>query len=129
MKTEWMIYGANGYSAQLAAEKAVEQGLKPVLAGRNKAAVEAIASRLGLRSRIFDLSDVDVIAGHLQHVKVVSHCAGPFSATAVPMMQACLQAATHYTDITGEIDVFELLWIEETSPQGRLRCGYLLCSF
>jgi short subunit dehydrogenase-like uncharacterized protein len=26
MKSQWMIYGANGYSTQLAIEKAVEQG-------------------------------------------------------------------------------------------------------
>ena len=31
MKNSWMIYGANGYSAQLAADKAVAQGFKPVL--------------------------------------------------------------------------------------------------
>ena len=119
-----MIYGANGYSAQLAAEKAVEQGLKPILAGRNKAAIEAIANRLGLQSRIFDLSDVDDIAGHLRHVKVVSHCAGPFSATAAPMMKACLQAATHYTDITGEIDVFESA---QALDDEAVRAGVVLC--
>jgi short subunit dehydrogenase-like uncharacterized protein len=37
----------------------------------------------------------------------VLHCAGPFSTTAAPMMQACLAAGTHYLDITGEIPVFE----------------------
>jgi len=37
-----MIYGANGYSAQLAIEKAVEQGKKPILAGRNQVAIEAL---------------------------------------------------------------------------------------
>ena len=30
--------------------------------------------------RIFDLSDIDAVAGHLADVAVVSHCAGPFSA-------------------------------------------------
>tara|TARA_B110000093_G_scaffold162128_1_gene183947 strand:- start:1260 stop:1454 length:195 start_codon:yes stop_codon:yes gene_type:complete len=34
MKSQWMIYGANGYSAQLAIEKAVKQGKTPILAGR-----------------------------------------------------------------------------------------------
>ena len=38
---------------------------------------------------------------------LVLHCAGPFSATAAPMMVACLAAHAHYLDITGEISVFE----------------------
>ena len=107
LKSQWMIYGANGYSAQLAAEKAVTQGLTPILAGRNKAAIQEIASRLGLEARIFDLSDVHAVAEQLEDVKVVSHCAGPFSATARAMMEACIEAGTHYTDITGEVSVFE----------------------
>ena len=37
MTSNWMIYGANGYSAQLAVEKAVTQGRRPILAGRNAA--------------------------------------------------------------------------------------------
>jgi short subunit dehydrogenase-like uncharacterized protein len=32
----WMIYGANGYTGRLIAEEAVLQGLRPILAGRNK---------------------------------------------------------------------------------------------
>ena len=34
------------------------------------------------------------------------HCAGPFSATSQPMIEACLKTGTHYLDITGEISVF-----------------------
>lgn len=124
MKAEWLIYGANGYSAQLAAEKAVEQGLRPILAGRNKAVIEALAARLGLQARVFDLSSVDVIAKHLGDVKVVSHCAGPFSATAAPMMKACIQAGTHYTDINGEIDVFESA---QALDEAAKRAGVVLC--
>lgn len=36
------------------------------------------------------------------------NCAGPFSATAKPMMEACLRARAHYLDITGEIAVLEM---------------------
>lgn len=107
MKKEWMIYGANGYSAQLAAEKAVKEGLKPILAGRNSTAVKAAARKLGLESRIFSLDSVDEVVKQLADVKVVSHCAGPFATTSPIMIQACLKAGTHYTDITGEIPVFE----------------------
>jgi short subunit dehydrogenase-like uncharacterized protein len=108
MKSQWMIYGANGYSAQLAIAKAVEQDKKPILAGRNQTQIEALGKKFDLPIRIFDLSSIDKVAEQLADVIVVSHCAGPFSATAEPMMKACIKAGTHYTDITGEGPVFRI---------------------
>ena len=101
-----LIYGANGYSGELIAREAVARGLKPVVAGRNKAAIEALAKELHVPSQVFDLSDVDFVATNLLDVDLLIHCAGPFSATSKPMLEACLMAKTHYTDITGEGDVF-----------------------
>jgi len=43
----------------------------------------------------------------LEDATAVLHCAGPFTRTAAPMVEACLRTGTHYLDITGEIDVFE----------------------
>jgi saccharopine dehydrogenase (NAD+, L-lysine-forming) len=40
-------------------------------------------------------------------VALVLHCAGPFSKTSKPMVDACLARGVHYLDITGEIAVFE----------------------
>src|SRR6266550_6648973 len=98
----WMIYGANGYTGQLIAELANNHGEKPILAGRNAAKVRALAEKLGLPWRAFALDRPD-----LRDIELVLHCAGPFSATSRPMVDACLLARAHYLDITGEIDVFE----------------------
>ncbi|MFW2562593.1 saccharopine dehydrogenase family protein [Acinetobacter baumannii] len=106
--SNWIIYGANGYTGELIAREAVRQGLKPTLAGRNKAKVEALAQELGLGYKAFGLDNVDAISEQLQGFKLVMHCAGPFSATSKPMMEACIKAGAHYLDITGEISVFEL---------------------
>ncbi|HVU90014.1 MAG TPA: saccharopine dehydrogenase NADP-binding domain-containing protein [Pirellulales bacterium] len=103
---DWMIYGANGYTGRMIAQEAVRRGLRPVLAGRSAAAIEPLAVRLGCPSRTFGLDDS--AAEHLAGIRVVLHCAGPFSATARPMMDACLRAGATYLDITGEIDVIEL---------------------
>lgn len=103
---EWMIYGANGYTGELVAREAVKQGLTPVLAGRNSAAVIALAEELQLTHRIFDLNDADATSQGLNGIQAVAHCAGPFSATSQPMIDACLANHCHYLDITGEIDVF-----------------------
>ena len=36
MKTQWLIYGANGYTGGLIAREAIARGVRPVLAGRNR---------------------------------------------------------------------------------------------
>jgi len=59
MKSQWMTYGANGYSAQLAIEKAVDQGKTPILAGRNQTKIEALGKKFDLPVRIFDVSSID----------------------------------------------------------------------
>lgn len=105
---DWLIYGANGYSAQLAAERAIRLGLRPVMGGRNDQSVRDVAQRLGLDWISATLDDVDVLASKLRDFKVVAHCAGPFAHTAKQMMRAAIQAGVHYVDITGEIPVFEL---------------------
>lgn len=106
--SKWMIYGANGYTGELIAHEAVKRGYKPVLAGRNRAKIEKISGELGLEARDFGLDNIEETARHLKDCSLVLNCAGPFSATAEPMMKACIAAGTHYLDITGEIDVFEL---------------------
>ncbi len=104
--TAWMIYGANGYTGRLVAQEAKRQGLAPVLAGRNADPVRALAEELGLAWRAFDLRDSAAVRQAMADIRVVANCAGPFSATSRPMIDACLEAGTHYVDITGEIDVF-----------------------
>ncbi len=105
----WMIYGANGYTGELAAREAARRKLRPILAGRDGEAVARLASELGLESRSFSLDDPDRARESLAGVTAVLHCAGPFMRTSAPMVRACLEARCHYLDITGEIAVFEAI--------------------
>lgn len=105
----WMIYGANGYTGELAAREAVRKGLAPILAGRNAEAVGRLARELSLQSRAFPLDNPQATAAELYGVKAVLHCAGPFVHTSAPMVAACLATGAHYLDITGEIPVFETI--------------------
>ena len=57
MKKKWLIYGANGYTGQLIARQARQQGLKPILAGRSNEGIAAIAAETGFESLVFDLDD------------------------------------------------------------------------
>jgi short subunit dehydrogenase-like uncharacterized protein len=105
-RPRWMIYGSTGYTGRLITQEAVQRGLEPMLAGRRPAAVEAMAAQLHQPYRVFALDDPH-LADHLQGVELVLNCAGPFSVTAVPLMEACIHAGVHYLDITGEIEVIE----------------------
>ena len=109
MSGTFLIYGANGYTGELIIRYAVERGMKPVLAGRNAIAVEALAKKHHLDYRVFSLDEGYRIDSALQNVDSVLHCAGPFSLTSRQMVEACLRNKKHYTDITGEIAVFEAM--------------------
>jgi short subunit dehydrogenase-like uncharacterized protein len=120
----WMIYGANGYTGELIAREAKQRGLTPVLAGRSAEKIAPLAQSLGLEHRAFGLDAPAEVAAGLKGVSLVLHCAGPFSATARPMMDGCLAARAHYLDITGEISVFELAQSLHARAQA---AGVVLC--
>jgi short subunit dehydrogenase-like uncharacterized protein len=103
----WMIYGVNGYTGKLLVARARAAGLSPILAGRSGHAVRALGREHGCETRVFALDDPQLVEAQLHDIDAVLHCAGPFSATAEPMVSACLTTATHYLDITGEVDVLE----------------------
>lgn len=109
MKENFLIYGANGYTGELIAQLAVERGLQPIIAGRSETRIKALAEKLSLEFRVFSLDDIGALDSALSEVAAVLHCAGPFSLTSRQMAAACLRTKTHYTDITGEITVFESL--------------------
>jgi len=106
MKHNWMIYGANGYTGRLIVKEAKKRGMKPILAGRNKAALDEVCAETGFTPRVFDLENTDSVKKAIEDISIVLHCAGPFSATSQPMIEACLANGCHYLDITGEIGVF-----------------------
>ncbi|HEX8144783.1 MAG TPA: saccharopine dehydrogenase NADP-binding domain-containing protein [Pyrinomonadaceae bacterium] len=109
MSTDFLLYGANGYTGELVARLAAERGWRPLLAGRDPKKIEPLARELGFEYRSFALDDAAAMDAALKSVGVVLHCAGPFSRTSGPMADACLRTRTHYLDITGEIAVFESL--------------------
>ncbi|MCP5334920.1 MAG: saccharopine dehydrogenase NADP-binding domain-containing protein [Oceanospirillaceae bacterium] len=104
---KWLIYGAYGYSGRLIALEAKKRGLTPVLAGRNLQQLQTVAAETQFEIRAFDLNDATTLDKNLHDIELVLHCAGPFSATSAPMLDACLRNRCHYLDITGEMDVFE----------------------
>lgn len=107
--SNWLLYGANGYTATLIIPQAKRLGMKPILAGRSAEKMKALGEKHQLPWRAFDLNSSGAVKEGLKGVDLVLHCAGPFEDTAAPMVKGCLEAKAHYLDITGEIGVFEAL--------------------
>ncbi|MDB5249129.1 MAG: Saccharopine dehydrogenase [Segetibacter sp.] len=105
----FLLYGANGYTGELIARYANKYNLQPILAGRRKEALIPLAEKLKLPYKVIKLDDQAALIAALQEVEVVVHAAGPFHITAKPMIDACLKTGTHYTDINGDLDVFQML--------------------
>lgn len=110
MSGKIVVYGSYGYTGDLIARFAKEGGIEVVLSGRNPERLLQQAERYGFDCAPADLSDPRSIRDVLRDAEVVIHCAGPFSATYEAMARACLDTGTHYTDITGEAEVYEGLW-------------------
>jgi short subunit dehydrogenase-like uncharacterized protein len=115
--SDFLIYGATGYTGSLIARECARRGVRPILAGRNLDVVQSLAGELGLDHRVFSLDTPSGIIDGLRGVKTVLNCAGPFSKTALPLVMACLKTGTHYLDITGEIAVFESLKEQDTEAK------------
>ncbi|HEX9052106.1 MAG TPA: saccharopine dehydrogenase NADP-binding domain-containing protein [Anaeromyxobacter sp.] len=104
-----VVYGAYGFTGELVARRAAERGLAPVLAGRDSERLARLGRELGCGWRAFPLSDPEALRRGIAGAAAVIHCAGPFTATARPMAEACVDERVHYLDITGEVAVFEAL--------------------
>ncbi|TVQ35910.1 MAG: NAD-dependent epimerase/dehydratase family protein [Spirochaetaceae bacterium] len=105
-QVSFLLYGAYGYTGRLVVERLVSLGLRPILAGRNRARVEAVAREFGLPFTAFEITDSTAMDAALKDVPLVLNCAGPFRNTFTPFADSCIRTATHYLDVTGEIDVF-----------------------
>ena len=102
-----LLYGAYGYTGKGIAQLAHEYGVKPVLAGRNPEKLRAFAEEVGLPYIPLTLNDHDELVEVLRHFELVMHIAGPYTFTAEPMLNAVVEAGTHYVDLTGENHVIE----------------------
>ncbi len=104
-----LIYGSYGYTGQLIVHECALKKIPVLLSGRDAAKLKAQSEKSGYPFEVLDLKEVDKLKTLLRSVKAIIHCAGPFRYTARTVAEACLETGTHYIDITGEHQVFELL--------------------
>ena len=119
MPPEFLLYGATGFVGEVLARQAVAQGLRPVVAGRDRTRVEHLADELGVERRTFSLDDRNAMDAALAEVPAVLNCAGPYLHTAGAMTDGCLRTGTHYLDITGELPVYRALARRDAEARAR----------
>jgi short subunit dehydrogenase-like uncharacterized protein len=132
VKNRLLIYGATGFTGELIAREAknrwqredeeARQPLdshplprrrawyrRPVLAGRDPVGLRMLGKDLTLPWIAVGLDDKAGLDRALQDVAVVLNAAGPYAATAQPMVKACLRTGTHYLDVCGAFEILRRL--------------------
>lgn len=104
-----VVYGASGYTGRLVAEYLREYNLPFIAAGRNKDRInEAMRAVPGIETADYDVVQVDHTVDALTELftgaQVVCNTVGPFAKYGPEVVEACINAGTHYLDTTGEQD-------------------------
>src|SRR5688572_33504870 len=103
-----VLFGATGFTGRLAARYLAAHappGTRWAIAGRDAAKLDGLAASLGGSKPeriVADSGDAVAVAAMARRARVVASTAGPFARYSDPVVQACVEARTHYCDITGE---------------------------
>ncbi len=98
-----VLFGATGYTGELTARALVARGGAPVLAGRSRERVEALAAELGgLEPAVADVGRPETIRALLEPGDVLVSTVGPFVRWGRAALDAAIDAGAHYIDSTGE---------------------------
>jgi short subunit dehydrogenase-like uncharacterized protein len=102
-----IVYGANGFSGRLVVEFLREYNLPFIAAGRSRARIEDVLSRVpGIETANYEVAEtggsVEELTKLFSGAKVVCNTVGPFLYNGPRVVEACLKAGCHYLDIGGE---------------------------
>lgn len=108
-----VVLGATGFTgglvAEYLAEVSVREKFRWALAGRNHGKLEEVRERVARVAGavlpellIADVGDAASIAALAASTTAVITTVGPYARYGEPLVKACAEAGTHYTDLTGE---------------------------
>jgi short subunit dehydrogenase-like uncharacterized protein len=103
MPARIVVFGATGYTGRETAKALVRRGARPVVAGRSREKVKALAAELGgLESAVADVADASSVRALVGAGDVLVTTVGPFNRWGEPAAEAAIDARAHYLDSTGE---------------------------
>ena len=106
---DFVIYGATGFTGQLVAHNLSERMRTRnwAVAGRNQAKLQDMVKQLPSDLSVPDIiiadaSEPKTLKAMCEQAKVIITTVGPYALYGEPLLKACVDAGTHYCDITGE---------------------------
>ena len=117
-----VLFGATGYTGGLTAEylaRHAPSDCRWALAGRNRAKLEAVRSRLAeidpaladLPLLHADATDAASLREVAESARVVITTVGPYIEYGEPLVAACAEAGTDYVDLTGEPEFVDRMYV------------------
>lgn len=103
-----IVYGANGFVGKLVCDyiNRTYREMKWGIASNDMSALSATIRELKLKDNIpqyvLAANDKESLRAAFARTKVVLCVAGPFLKLGTDIIEACVEAKTHYIDITGE---------------------------
>jgi hypothetical protein len=129
MTARIVLFGATGYTGGRTAEVMVARGLRPVLAGRDRARLAPLAERLGgLEIAVADVTNEASVAALVGPGDVLVSTVGPFATLGGPAVAAAIAAGAIYLDSTGEPPFIRAVH-ERYGPQAQRSGAALLSAF
>jgi short subunit dehydrogenase-like uncharacterized protein len=112
-----VLFGGTGFTGGLTAEYlAANAGpsTKWALAGRNMSKLEQLRERLGMDVPLLkaDVTDEASIADVASATRVVITTVGPYINYGEPLVKACAEHGTDYTDLTGEPEFVDRMYLK-----------------
>jgi short subunit dehydrogenase-like uncharacterized protein len=136
-----VLFGATGFTGGLTANEIARrgpEGMRWALAGRNREKLEAVRARVaaevpgapepGLLEA--DVGDADSMRAVAESTTAVITTVGPYITYGEPLVAACAAAGTHYTDLTGEPEFVDRMYLAhhakavETGARIVHACGF-----
>ncbi|WP_045878165.1 saccharopine dehydrogenase NADP-binding domain-containing protein [Pseudofrankia sp. DC12] len=112
-----VVFGATGYTGRLVTAELVAAGHRPVVAGRDRARVDALRARHGdLPGALADAADADSVRRLVGPGDVLVATVGPFSRFGRPAVDAAIVAGAHYLDSSGEADFLRQVY-DDAGPR------------
>ena len=113
-----VLYGASGHTGSLIAERLVAAGVAPVLAGRDRTRLEALAARLDGPAEVAwaDALRQNSVFSLVEEGDVLVSTVGPFAKYGAVAVRAAVAAGAVYMDSTGEPTFIRRVFEEFDGP-------------
>jgi saccharopine dehydrogenase (NAD+, L-glutamate forming) len=136
-----VLFGATGFTGGLTAEYLARNAgadTRWALAGRNRSKLEQLREKLAkehsapadLQLLHADVADAKSLREVAESARVVITTVGPYVTYGEPLVAACAAAGTDYTDLTGEPEFVDLMYVRhhrqavETGARIVHACGF-----